>query len=119
MEAQATKVNCDRSQEILNLLVTKKEKIENQLNESREKLRKELNGETLQTAIFDNFCIPGTVGNRIRTLEQCLLNIAFAWQRLEAGNYGFCQDCGRPIPEKRLMAIPEARRCLECQTAYV
>ncbi len=37
--------------------------------------------------------------------------------RLVAGTYGVCVDCGRNIPKARLSAIPEAARCLECQSA--
>ena len=26
-----------------------------------------------------------------------------------------CEDCGEPIPQRRLRAVPGARRCRECQ----
>ncbi len=29
--------------------------------------------------------------------------------------YGICEDCGEPIPEKRLQAIPHATKCVACQ----
>jgi DnaK suppressor protein len=35
--------------------------------------------------------------------------------RLDAGRYGACQRCGRPVGEARLRASPEARLCLACQ----
>jgi DnaK suppressor protein len=35
--------------------------------------------------------------------------------RLENGSYGVCVDCGKPVPEGRLEAKPEAARCLSCQ----
>ena len=38
-----------------------------------------------------------------------------ARRRLQAGSYGICQDCGEPIPEKRLKAVPYAAFCLPCQ----
>ena len=37
--------------------------------------------------------------------------------RLVEGAYGICVDCGRNIPEARLSVMPEAARCLECQSA--
>jgi len=37
--------------------------------------------------------------------------------RLVEGAYGVCVDCGRNIPESRLSVMPEAARCLECQSA--
>lgn len=30
----------------------------------------------------------------------------------------YCEDCGKPIPENRLKAIPHATRCVACQTEY-
>ncbi len=38
-----------------------------------------------------------------------------ALQRIEAGTYGLCMDCGADIPPERLHAAPEAARCLACQ----
>lgn len=28
--------------------------------------------------------------------------------------YGICEDCGEPIPLKRLESVPEAQFCLDC-----
>jgi DnaK suppressor protein len=39
-----------------------------------------------------------------------------ALKRIERGTYGLCADCGRPIPEGRLDARPEAARCVACQS---
>ena len=36
---------------------------------------------------------------------------------IEDGTYGTCSDCKKPIPEKRLIAYPNASRCLICQEA--
>ena len=38
-----------------------------------------------------------------------------ALQRIEAGTYGECMDCGIAIPEARLHAAPAATRCISCQ----
>ena len=38
-----------------------------------------------------------------------------ALQRIQDGNYGDCADCGKPIPDGRLEARPEASRCVACQ----
>ncbi|BDZ50972.1 DnaK suppressor protein [Frondihabitans sucicola] len=37
-----------------------------------------------------------------------------ALARLDAGTYGVCADCGRPIPSARLEARPMAALCLDC-----
>jgi DnaK suppressor protein len=41
-----------------------------------------------------------------------------ALQRLDAGTYGQCVDCGRDLPDERLEARPEAERCVECQQRH-
>jgi DnaK suppressor protein len=42
--------------------------------------------------------------------------ILAALARIQEGSYGSCADCGRPIPEGRLEARPEAARCVNCQS---
>jgi RNA polymerase-binding transcription factor DksA len=37
-----------------------------------------------------------------------------ALARVDAGSYGLCENCGRPIPEARLEARPAARLCVPC-----
>ncbi|WP_433244764.1 TraR/DksA family transcriptional regulator [Streptosporangium sp. CA-135522] len=39
-----------------------------------------------------------------------------ALKRLDDGLYGLCADCGKPVPEGRLEARPEAARCVQCQS---
>lgn len=35
---------------------------------------------------------------------------------IQAGTYGICADCGESIPEGRLRALPDAERCVACQS---
>ena len=35
--------------------------------------------------------------------------------RVEGGEYGECVNCGEPVAEKRLDAVPWTRYCLKCQ----
>lgn len=37
-----------------------------------------------------------------------------ALARLDAGTYGACVQCGRPVGGERLEAIPWAARCIDC-----
>ncbi|MBB5083387.1 TraR/DksA family transcriptional regulator [Nonomuraea sp. NPDC050547] len=39
-----------------------------------------------------------------------------ALRRIDDGVYGECVDCGKPVPEGRLEARPEAARCVQCQS---
>ncbi|MFG1653107.1 TraR/DksA family transcriptional regulator [Micromonospora sp. NPDC049275] len=37
-----------------------------------------------------------------------------AVRRVDAGTYGVCERCSRPIPAERLAARPSARTCVAC-----
>ena len=39
-----------------------------------------------------------------------------ALSRIEEGAYGLCTDCGTPIAFERLLAQPQAPRCIRCET---
>ena len=47
--------------------------------------------------------------------RKLLLLIDEALERVERGEYGECVNCGEPLTEKRLDAVPWARYCLKCQ----
>src|SRR5262245_44968589 len=44
-----------------------------------------------------------------------VLQIDQALVRIQEGNYGLCQNCGQPMSEKRLSAVPWASHCVDCQ----
>ena len=48
---------------------------------------------------------------RTRARHEALLD---AFRRLEAGTYGVCVGCRKPIPYGRLLAMPETARCVVC-----
>lgn len=39
--------------------------------------------------------------------------------RVDAGTYGACEVCGKPIPHARLEAVPEATLCVGCKTGAI
>jgi DnaK suppressor protein len=47
--------------------------------------------------------------------SETLAKIDEAMQRLEAGTYGTCGECGAEIAEARLKALPFATLCRDCQ----
>jgi RNA polymerase-binding transcription factor DksA len=47
--------------------------------------------------------------------KDALVDIDAALQRIEAGTYGICEGCGKPIGAERLSAIPWARYCIDDQ----
>jgi RNA polymerase-binding protein DksA len=44
-----------------------------------------------------------------------ITQIQHAIERIEAGTYGFCESCGRPIPKARLKAFPAATLDVACK----
>lgn len=44
-----------------------------------------------------------------------LAQIEHAFERMDAGTYGICENCGRPIPKARLTALPMATMDAECK----
>jgi DnaK suppressor protein len=47
--------------------------------------------------------------------RRALDDIEAALDRMRAGRYGQCDQCGQTIPVERLYAIPQAGRCMRCQ----
>ena len=47
--------------------------------------------------------------------EHVLAEIDAALERIEAGTFGTCRSCGRPIAPERLEAIPWATQCIDCR----
>jgi len=43
-----------------------------------------------------------------------LWNISAALQRMEAGEYGICVECGTDIDRGRINAHPYAKQCIDC-----
>ncbi|MCA1591995.1 MAG: TraR/DksA family transcriptional regulator [Acidobacteria bacterium] len=48
--------------------------------------------------------------------SQAVADIDQALLRIEEGSYGTCARCAKPIPERRLEAVPTARYDAECQS---
>jgi RNA polymerase-binding protein DksA len=47
------------------------------------------------------------------TLEHRLEEVEGALARVDAGSYGVCEVCGKPIDPARLEALPYATKCIE------
>ena len=50
------------------------------------------------------------LSNHIHRIEQAL-------SRIKKGKYGTCEQCGKPIEEKRLQVMPTAVLCMSCERA--
>ncbi|MER6627148.1 TraR/DksA family transcriptional regulator [Streptomyces sp. NPDC000987] len=47
--------------------------------------------------------------------REMLIQTDRALERLEAGTYGLCENCGNPIGKARMQAFPRATLCVECK----
>ncbi|MCC3769783.1 TraR/DksA C4-type zinc finger protein, partial [Streptomyces sp. UNOC14_S4] len=47
--------------------------------------------------------------------REMLVQAERALERLEAGTYGLCENCGKPIGKARMQAFPRATLCVECK----
>lgn len=48
----------------------------------------------------------------VEELEQRHKDVEEALERMDAGTYGVCEECGEEIPQDRLEANPAARTCV-------
>jgi len=56
------------------------------------------------------------VSLRLNSLDYGQLRLVEeALDRVQSGDFGVCLACERPIPSKRLQALPWARYCVPCQ----
>ena len=51
----------------------------------------------------------------IQMKAETLSKIEEALHRIDQGTYGICRDCGEPIADARLNAIPWTRSCITCK----
>ncbi|MDL2272376.1 TraR/DksA family transcriptional regulator [Desulfovibrio sp. OttesenSCG-928-I05] len=50
----------------------------------------------------------------LASLKKRLAGLEYAGKHLDDPEFGYCQECGEPIPQKRLLSMPEANRCVDC-----
>ena len=49
-----------------------------------------------------------------RTRRRDLVRIEQAERRIRDGDYGWCEECGEEIPDRRLEIDPMSERCVKC-----
>ena len=54
----------------------------------------------------------------LHSAQQQRGNVLAALSRMSEGTYGLCVDCGKPVPDGRLEARPDASRCVACQARH-
>ena len=91
--------------------------LENLRNENPGSVEEETGEETSDqhladtaTAMHDRELDYGLTENE----EDLLKSIEAALERIEGGTYGVCTNCGKPIGEERLEALPWTDLCIDC-----
>ena len=126
-EAGAMAINPDRKKELerfKKILEEARKKIasdlqhleSDSLNKSQRDASGDLSGYSFHMADMatDNFDREFTLG--LASNEQQSLNkIDAALRKIDEGTYGDCEECGKAISQKRLMAMPHACLCIKCQ----
>ena len=59
----------------------------------------------------------GEIDALVGSLRDTLSDIDDALAKIDDGSYGLCEQCGDPIGEARLEAMPAARLCMTCASA--
>jgi DnaK suppressor protein len=92
-------------------LVAKSELFLEELKENRIREADILDQSAQQTEIFVDFSTRERQGKLLREIDLAL-------DRIEAGEYGYCEITGEDIGLKRLEALPVATRCIEAQEQF-
>jgi DnaK suppressor protein len=110
----------DRFLDLRKSLLSKKETI---LKEVKEEIAKYISGDNKQlvdTANDDGDWAQVDISEdlslqRLSTHRKLMYNIDEAIRKIAEGTYGICEECGEEISEKRLLVLPTATLCVDCQ----
>ncbi len=107
------------------LLLQKKERLlqevkhieQDTLNQSQREAAGDLSGYSFHMAdvATDNYDREFSLGLATNA-QQILYEIEEALKRITEKRFGACLSCGKPVPKKRLTAVPYAKLCLACQS---
>jgi DnaK suppressor protein len=117
---QKAKTTQDRLVDLRKSLLRKKETI---LKEVKEEIAKYISGENKQlvdTALDDGDWAVVDISEdinlqRLSAHRKLMYAIDEAIRKIVEGTYGTCEDCGEEISEKRLLVLPTATLCVDCQ----
>ena len=106
-----------------NLLLKMKREIKEALDERKKRIQNPYQETTSELSSFPSH--EADRGTDEEILEEtalhltadanALFEIEEALNKIERGEYGICERCGKPIEIERLKIIPYAKYCLKCQ----
>ena len=89
-------------------------RLERALAADRTRLRERLRDAFSRREVLDALQVPAMAQALEARRQGRLMRIEAALQRLDSGDYGFCEECGESIPAKRLEIDPATERCVDC-----
>jgi DnaK suppressor protein len=105
-------------EEFANLLKKRREELVPQQDAARANLNEQIAeapGDEADTSVLDTSA--DYFLKLANNQQQELLEIRDAFDRMDRGVYGICQNCGEPIALERLRRLPYARFDIDCQSA--
>ncbi len=117
---EKTVTSKDRLFDLKKSLLRKKENI---LKEAKDEIAKYISGENKQlvdTANDDGDWAQIDMSEdlsllRLSAHRKLMHNIDEAIRKIDEKTYGVCEECGEEISEKRLLVLPAATLCVDCQ----
>ncbi len=86
-----------------------------QIEEERKKVEPSLTANPDRTEIAMEYAYRGRQMSVLDRMQDQLLDVNKALERIDEGTYGICTNCGKPIQAERLEALPSAELCIDCQ----
>jgi DnaK suppressor protein len=93
------------------------------IKEIKQKARSESNNST-KSEVGDIYDLASSERDRELNLlisdrdREKLFEIEDAIKRIDEGTYGICEECEAVIPKERLLIMPFARLCVNCQSEF-
>lgn len=107
LEKQQKKLTAERN-EILDTLTGRNDQLEKLGGGHESGDDADIASDTIDRTLFNS--LGQADQNRLAMIDRAL-------DRIKLGTYGLCLECGEPIAEARLEAIPYAALCIGCQSA--
>lgn len=101
-------------QELKQKLLKEKEEIEILLTSFVEKEKQEIEPVYEVSDIANQYELKEDIHLQQEALKKRLEEIDKALKKIEENTYGFCENCGQPIEEKRLAIDPTTPYCRNC-----
>ena len=114
-----TKMPADKLEQFRNRLRDMRDRMIGEVDRVVESIREDINpsGNLSNAPVHLADAAPENIDadiNIIETERGMMEEVQAALKRIDDGTFGTCLNCGGPIPEERLEAIPYVPYCVQC-----